>query len=64
MELGHKRVYGCRKKRLNTATSFDNHYMTPAEFWRLDTAYAFAYTSLVLTSLSDPMNIKLERNLP
>ena len=25
-ELRYKRVYGCRKKRLNTATFFNNHY--------------------------------------
>jgi hypothetical protein len=31
--------------------------------WRLDTAYPFAYTPLVLTDFSDSMNIKLVRNL-
>jgi hypothetical protein len=25
-ELRYKRVYGCRKKRLNTGRFFDNHY--------------------------------------
>jgi hypothetical protein len=25
-ELQHKRLYGCRKKRLITGTFFDNHY--------------------------------------
>ena len=63
-ELRHKRVYGCRKKRLNTATFFDNHCMTLTAFRRLDTAYAFAYTPLVLTDLSDSMNIKWVKNLP
>jgi hypothetical protein len=40
--------------------------MTPTGFWWLDTAYAFAYTFLVLTDLSVPIsiNIKLIRNLP
>ena len=25
-EVGYERVYGCKRKRLNTARFFDNHY--------------------------------------
>ncbi len=45
-------AHGCQSDKISTG------------YWRLDTAYAFAYTSGVLAHFSNPMNIKLEKNLP